>query len=52
MFLAANYACNRGVESITIHTVDSDVVILACYYAPIIASRIITKIGTGNYERC
>ena len=51
MFLAANYACNRGVESVTIHTVDSDVAILACYYAPIIESRIIIKIGTGKYER-
>ena len=28
MFLAVNYACNRGVESITIHTVDSDADIL------------------------
>ena len=30
MFLAVNYACNRGVESITIHTVDSDADMLAC----------------------
>ena len=51
MFLAANYACNRGVESVTIHTVDSDVAILVCYYAPIIESRIISKTGTGKYER-
>ena len=51
MFLAANYACNRGVESVTMHTVNSDVAILACYYAPIIESRIIIKIGTGKYER-
>ena len=51
MFLAANYASNRGVKSVTIHTVDSDVAILACYYALIIASRIIIKIGNGKYER-
>ena len=51
MFLAANYACNRAVESVTIHTVDSDVAILACYYAPIIESRIIIKIETGKYEQ-
>ena len=25
--------------------------ILACYYAPVIESRIIIKIGTGKYER-
>ena len=51
MFLAANYACNRGVQSVIIHTVDSGVAILACYYAPIIESRIIIKIDTGKYER-
>ena len=51
MFLAANYASNRGVKSVTIHTVDSDVAILACYYALTIESRIIIKIGNGKYER-
>ena len=48
MFLVANYACNRGVESVTIHTVNSHVAILACYCAPIIESRIIIKTGTGK----
>ena len=44
MFLAANYASNRGVKSVTIHTVDS-------YYALTIESRIIIKIGNEKYER-
>ena len=51
MFLAANFASNSGVESVTIHTVDSDMAILACYYAPLIESCIIIKIGSGKYER-
>ena len=51
MFLKANYACNCGFWSVTIHKVDSDVAILACYYAPVIESCIIIKIDTGNYKR-
>ena len=50
MFLAANYACSRGVESVTIKLMDSYVAIQVCCYAPIIESRIIIKIGTGKYE--
>ena len=51
MFLKANYACNCGFWSVTIHKVDSDVAVLACYYAPVIESCIIIKIDTGNYKR-
>ena len=51
MFLAANFACSRGCQSITIHTVDSDVAILACYYARILSKPLYIKIGTGRNER-
>ena len=51
MFLAVNFACSCGCRSITIHTVDSDVAILAYYYARILSKPLYIKIGTGKNER-
>ena len=51
MFLAARHACDRGCNSVTIHTVDSDVAILACYFAPMMTAPLYIKIGTGKNER-
>ena len=47
MFLAANFACSRGCQSITIHTVDSDVAILACYYARILSKPLYRLVLAG-----
>ena len=51
LFLAAKYACNQGSSSVTIHTVDSDVAILAFYFASKMRSPLYLKIGTGKNER-
>ena len=52
IFLAANYSnIHFPRQTVTIHTVDSDVAILACYYASILANRLYIKIGTGKNER-
>ena len=51
MFLAASYASSRGSNSVTIQTVDSDVAILGCYFAPSIGTELYVNIGTGKYER-
>ena len=48
MFLAANYAGLTGQRKVLIATVDSNVAILACYYAPFINLDLFMRIGTGN----
>ena len=51
LFLAAKHACSRGCTSVTIHTIDSDVAILACYFAPMLSAPLHIKIGTGKNDQ-
>lgn len=51
IFLAAKFAEDIGCSRITIFTVDSDVVILACYYASKLQSQLFLHIGSGNNIR-
>ena len=51
MFLAANYATLTGQRIALIITVDSDVAILAGYYAPFMSLYLLVRIGTGNNVR-
>lgn len=51
MFLAANHAAYLGQTKATIITVDSDVAILACYFAPRIELELYVQIGTGSNVR-
>ena len=51
MFLAANYAALTGQRKALTITVDSDVAILACQYAPSINLDLLVRIGTGNNVR-
>ena len=52
MFLAAQYASsNLDETNVTILTVDTDVAILACYFAPRITANLYIQIGVGNNRR-
>ena len=48
IFLTTNYAALTGPRKALIITVDSDVAILACYYAPFINLDLLVRIGAGN----
>ena len=48
MFLTANYAALTAQRKALIITIDSDVAILACYFAPFINLDLLVRIGTGN----
>ena len=47
VFLAAKLAQDIGCSNIGIFTVDSDVAILACFYAMKLQSRLLVNIGSG-----
>ena len=51
VFLAAKLAQDVGCSDIGIFTVDSDVAILACFYATRLNSRLFVTIGSGNNIR-
>ena len=44
MFIAAKLVSSRGCNSVSIQTVDSDVSILALYYAPMVSKSLYIKI--------
>ena len=47
MFLCAQFASTLGFQSVKIITVDSDVAILALYFASKIKTHICLEMGTG-----
>ena len=50
IFLGAKFVSTRGCNNVSIHTVNSDVAILALYYAPMLSNPSYTKIGAGKNE--
>ena len=51
MFLGVKIAEEIGCTQATIFAVDSDVDILACYFASLVNIQIIVQIGTGRNKR-
>ena len=51
VFLAAKFAQEIGCRNADIFTVDSDVVILACYFAQMLEISLLVQIGSGNNYR-